>query len=157
MIIQLTNTIIYDTDLTFEKQTSECVEFVTEYIINNTPIFNYDNTNRPFEYIYRTNDWEIVNTQIWNTEPPSCGIEKEIISVRLPEIWHEDNMNIQIKMSFENNVLMLEEYPEIGVYRKVNKINTYNLNNFTYTYVNYILPEHESLLINFGGIINYKQ
>ena len=54
MIIQLTNTISYDTDLTFEKQTSECVEFVTEYIINNTPIFNYDNTNRPFEYIYRT-------------------------------------------------------------------------------------------------------
>ena len=70
--------------------------------------------------------------------------------------WHE-NTTIQIKLSFKNNLLLLQQYPEFGQYIKTNNITTYiGSNNYVYIYVNYILPEHEYLLTIFGAIITRK-
>ena len=70
--------------------------------------------------------------------------------------WHEQT-SIQIKLSFKNNLLLLQQYPEFGQYIKTNNIVTYiESNNYVYIYVNYILAEHEYLLTIFGAIITRK-
>ena len=156
MIIVLTDTINYDTDLKFSEQSEECISFVNNFIGTNEPIVNWDETNRPYQYVYKNTDWNIVKTEIWNTPAPSCGISEEVITVEGSEIWHEPTCIIQIKMSFENNILMLQQYPEFAVYVKSNNIKTYILENYVYLYVNYILDEHRYLLTMFGAIIKEK-
>ena len=76
----------------------------------------------------------------------------------LPEkpIWHDDNYSIQIVQSKDDCLNMLDNYPEIGVYRKDNNIENIRENGFVYIYVNYILPEHILLLEGFNAIINNK-
>ena len=81
-MLKLTNTISYYTDLSFENQTAECQEYINKFIQDNQPVFNWDKSNRPFEYVYLADSFEIVKTQVWNTPAPSCGIEKEVITVR---------------------------------------------------------------------------
>ena len=156
MIIALTDTINYDTDICFSGQTSDCVSFVNDYIITNESIVNWDDTNRPYQYVYSNTNWNIIKTEIWNTDPPSCGISEEIITVEGNELWHESDCKIQIIMSFENNILMLQQYPEFAVYVKTNNIKSYIVENYVYLYVNYILDEHRYLLTMFGAIINEK-
>jgi hypothetical protein len=68
-------------------------------------------------------------------------------------VWHEPSFDKQIKMSFEDNINMLLLYPEIAVYRKTNNIKTYIEDNFTYNYVNTILPEHQAVLEAFNVVI----
>ena len=157
MIIALTDTINYDTSLTFNEQTPECILFVNEFMSSNQPTYNWDESNRPYQAVYKSDKWNVLKTSIWNTPAPSCGISEEIVTVEGNEIWHETDMIIQIKMSFENNIKMLEQYPEIGVYRKENNIGTYIVNSYTYSYCNYLLDEHRALLTAFGGIINERE
>ena len=71
-------------------------------------------------------------------------------------IWHDDNCSIQIVQSKDDCLNMLDNYPEIGVYRKDNNIENIRENGFVYIYVNYILPEHILLLEGFNAIINNK-
>ena len=156
MIIALTDMIIYDTDICFSGQTSDCVSFVNNYMGTTESVVNLDDSNRPYQYVYKNKDWDIIKTEIWNTPAPSCGISEEVITVKGSEIWHEPNCKIQIKISFENNILMLQQYPEFAVYVKNNNINSYIVENYVYLYVNYILDEHRYLLTMFGAIIIEK-
>jgi hypothetical protein len=81
MIIKLTAEISYNTDLMFEKQTAECIAFVNDFIANNTPEYVWDETNRPSTARYSSKGWNIIKTSIWNTPSPSCGLEKEVLTV----------------------------------------------------------------------------
>lgn len=159
MIIQLEDfDVVWDTTLTFDEQSEKCKTYLTQFMSSHPNIiYEWDETNRPNRGIYGSSLWQAVKTSIWNTPAPSCGISEEIITVEGTEIWHEADMKIQIKMSFENNIKMLESYPEIGVYRKENNIGTYIVNNYTYSYCNYLLDEHRALLTAFGGIINERE
>lgn len=156
MIIELIENVFFDTSLTFKEQTEKCQDFVNNYINNNTPFVEWDEENRPSIYIYTSTNWTLTKTYYWQCPPPSCIYSYDEITCKGNELWHEENMKIQIIMSFENNIKMLELYPEIGVYRKKNNIGTYMVNNFTYSYCNYLLDEHRMLLTGFGGIINER-
>jgi superfamily I DNA and RNA helicase len=81
----------------------------------------------------------------------------EIVN-ELPEkpIWHDENCSIQIVQSNNDCLAMLDNYPEIAVYRKENNIESIRENGFVYIYVNYLLEEHRILLENFNAIINNK-
>lgn len=68
-------------------------------------------------------------------------------------IWHERDKNFQIKLSYDDNNKLLEDYPEFAVYRKNNNIKAYYLNNHVYLYVNYFLDGHEALLKSYNAII----
>jgi hypothetical protein len=51
---------------------------------------------------------------------------------------------------------MLGNYPQIGVYRKDNNIETIRENGLVYVYVNTLLPEHRTLLEQYNAEINEK-
>ena len=71
-------------------------------------------------------------------------------------LWHESGCTIRVKMRFENNLTMLQNYPELGVYIKQSGINSFVEQGYTYIYVNYLLPEHRALLEAFGATIIEK-
>jgi len=71
-------------------------------------------------------------------------------------LWHDLTCSIRIKISNNNNLLMLQSYPELGVYIKTNGINSFIENGQTYIYVNTILPEHRALLEAYGATIIEK-
>lgn len=68
--------------------------------------------------------------------------------------WHDITCSKQIILSYEQNLSLLSQYPEFGVYIKTNDINTVIENNYVYIYVNYILEDHLAILNGFGAIIN---
>ena len=68
--------------------------------------------------------------------------------------WHEPEKTIQVKQSNEDCLAMLDEYPEVGVFRKENNIITYREKGFVYVYVNTLLPEHRTLLEQYNAQIN---
>jgi hypothetical protein len=70
-----------------------------------------------------------------------------------PPLWHDNNCNIQIKMSIDNSVRMMAEYPEMGLYCKMNNIATYFDEKHTYNYVNTLYDEHRYLLEMYGAEI----
>ena len=71
-------------------------------------------------------------------------------------LWHDNTCSIRIKMSNHNNLLMLQNYPELGVYIKTNDIYSIIKDGYTYIYVNTLLPEHRYLLEMFGANIIQK-
>jgi len=82
MILTIDN-ITYDTSKNFEDQDNNTKLFVLNKIQEITPTFNFDETNRPFEYVFTiSNTIEIVKTQIWSEQAPSCAIVCENISMR---------------------------------------------------------------------------
>ena len=70
--------------------------------------------------------------------------------------WHDETKSIQIIQSNNDCLNMLKEYPEVGVYRKQNNIDTYVDNNLVYVYVNNLLPEHRLMFEQFNSTINEK-
>lgn len=68
--------------------------------------------------------------------------------------WHEPNKSIQVKQSNNDCLAMLDEYPEVGVFRKENNIITYRENGYVYVYVNTLFPEHRALFEQFNAEIN---
>ena len=71
-------------------------------------------------------------------------------------LWHDSGCTMRIKISNHNNLTLLQSYPELGMYIKMNNINSYIESNYSYMYVNYILPEHKTLLEAYGAIIITK-
>ncbi len=69
-------------------------------------------------------------------------------------MWHDVTCNIQILMTYEQNLRLLNDYPEFGVYRKENNLNTIVDGGYVYTYVNYVLDVHKMLLTAYGAVIN---
>ena len=68
--------------------------------------------------------------------------------------WHETELGIQIIFSYDNLIKMLNDYPEIGEYKKVNEIKTYIENGLCYSYINFIYEEHRLIFQNYGAKIN---
>ena len=71
-------------------------------------------------------------------------------------LWYDLTCSMRIKISNNNNLLMLQSYPELGVYIKSNGIFSIIEDEQTYIYVNTILPEHRALLEAFGANIIEK-
>jgi len=76
----------------------------------------------------------------------------EIVAEIPPEHeWHFD-LEIQVIFSYEENLRLLSEVPELALYVRNNDIPTVIENGHVYIYVNYLLPEHEAMMKNYGTI-----
>jgi len=72
------------------------------------------------------------------------------------DLWHDEACLIQIVQVNDECLRMLEDYPEIAVYRKQMGIDTHREYGNVYNYVNYILAEHKFLLESYNTNINCK-
>ena len=67
-------------------------------------------------------------------------------------VFHEQTEK-RIILGLLDNTRLIQDVPELGVYLKQNNINSYIDGQFVYIYVNYILTEHETLIISYNGTI----
>jgi hypothetical protein len=156
MIIVYEN-IKYDTELPFEEQEIQTIDFISNIMKTNISHYNWDVSNRPFEAIWvLDNQTEIVKTFIWNTTPPSCGVENEVISMRGIEIWHEPTYLIQVKMTLLQNIILLQQFPQFATYTVESGDPMHIENDLMYIYDNTLNPENRQLITSFGGIITDK-
>lgn len=79
---------------------------------------------------------------------------KDINSIS--DIWHDDTATIQLIQTFEDSLQMLEDFPEIGMYRKQNNLIPIKENGYIYFYLNHLLDEHKTILENYNTQINTK-
>ena len=155
MIIYL-NGYRYDTELSFDEQSQDTIDFVNECINDIAPTFNYDNYNRPFEIIYKVGSNEIVITQIFKSQSVSCDLDTIVKSVRGIEIWHRKDMTIQVIMSIETQIAILSAYPEFAVFTAEGGMPTYIEGRDIYLYDTTLSVEYRQLIQYFGGTINDK-
>ena len=81
-MIDLTENIVWDENKVFDLQTDGCKEFINDAIATSEKTINYDDSNRPFEYVTQMGGYDIVQTQLWTEPAPSCLISGVEISVR---------------------------------------------------------------------------
>lgn len=155
MIIDL-NGYKYDTELSFDEQSQDTIDFVNECIETIQPTFNYDRYNRPFEICYKVGENEIVITQKFKSQSVSCDLDTIVKSVRGVDVWHENDMTIQVILSIESQVAILSAYPEFAVYTVEVGMPTYTEGKYVYLYDNQLSIEYRQLIQYFGGIINDK-
>lgn len=147
----------YDTELPLEEQDVEFIKFIVDWISDNTPTFNFDESNRPFEYVYKVDDSvEIVKRQEFIAPSPSCEISGETTFVRGVEIWHEPNYCTQVKLTFQEQIDLLRAYPDFALYTSESNLPTHVEKDTLYTYDNTLCQEYRDLLQYFGGIITDK-
>jgi hypothetical protein len=157
MIIAYKN-IKYDTDLAFEVQEQATIDFINESIKATIDHYNIDDSNRPFEASWKLDEQtEIVKTSIWNTPAPSCGVEKEVLSMRGVEIWHEPNFTIQVKLTLLQNIALLRSVPMFSVYTVESGDPLHIEGDMMYIYDNTLSLENRTLIQSFGGIITDKK
>ena len=101
---------------------------------------------------FHSGDWGLPIVSGYESFYPQNIIDN---SEQMPADWHEDKQ-IQIVQTNEDLLEMLNEFPEIAVYRKQNDIETYMESGKVYLYVNYIMDEHRAILEKFNAEINEK-
>jgi hypothetical protein len=116
-------------------------------------MFNENSLFSPFQ---RYEVWYISEAEVLQNTNQSVSWVNTLPLVDLPPlyIWHEPEKTIQVKQSNDDCLAMLNEYPEVGVFRKENNIITYRENGFVYVYVNTLFPEHRALFEQFNAEIN---
>jgi len=116
-------------------------------------MFNENSFFSPFQ---RYEVWYISEAEVLQNTNQSVSWVNTLPLVDLPplEIWHDETKSIQIIQSNDDCLAMLDEYPEIAVYRKENNIETIRENGLVYVYVNTLLTEHRTLLEQFNAEIN---
>lgn len=155
MIIDL-NGHKYDTELSFEEQSQDTIDYVDECVATIQPTFNYDNFNRPFEIVYPVGKNEIVVKQIFKSQSVSCDLDVVVKLVRGIEIWHAKDMAIQVIMSVESQMAILAAYPEFAMYVVQGAMPTFTEGKNIYLYDNTLALEYRMMIQYFGGIINDK-
>ena len=116
-------------------------------------MFNENSFFSPFQ---RYEVWYISEAEVLQNTNQSVIWVNTLPLVDLPPlyIWHDETKSIQIIQSNNDCLAMLDEYPEIAVYRKENNIETIRENGLVYVYVNTLLPEHRTLLEQYNAEIN---
>jgi len=155
MIIDL-NGYKYDTDLSFEEQSQDVIDYCNKCVETISPTFNYDDYNRPFEICYKIGSNEIVIAQKFKSQSVSCDLDTIEKSVRGIEIWHRKDMTIQVIMSIESQVAILTAYPEFVLYTVQGNMSTFTEGENIYLYDNTLATEYREMIQYFGGIINDK-
>jgi len=118
-------------------------------------MFSENSFFSPFE---RNGLWYISEAEVLQNNNTNVSWVNALELVELPPLnfWHEEDKAIQIVQSNNDCLNMLEEFPEVGVFRKQNNIITYRENGFVYVYVNNLFPEHRALFLQFNSTINEK-
>jgi len=116
-------------------------------------MFNENSLFSPFQ---RYEVWYISEAEVLQNTNQSVSWVNTLPLVDLPPlyIWHDETKSIQIIQSNNDCLVMLDEYPEIAVYRKENNIESIRENGFVYVYVNNLFPEHRALFEQFNAEIN---
>lgn len=157
MIIQLDTDIYWSTEYPYSSQSDATKNFVNSYMNTNTPTYRWDESNRPNRAEYMSTDWMIVNTAIWSTPAPSCGVQEQIITVEGTDVWHNPERRIQVIMTYEDNLRLLKDFPEMGVVIKQDEVPSYIVDGFTYIYVNVLSEQERYLLTMFNAVINERE
>lgn len=114
--------------------------------------------NSFFSPFFRFENWYISEIEV--VENVNVNVswvnDLQLVNIPLENKWHEPEKTIQVKQSNDDCLAMLNEYPEVGVFRKENNIITYRENGFVYVYVNTLFPEHRALFEQFNAEINEK-
>lgn len=76
--------------------------------------------------------------------------EKLVEDTTTPDFEHEKRF--EVKGENGKYLKLLEDFPEMGIYRKVNNIAIYTEKGFQIFYVNTFLPNHKELLEQYLGI-----
>ena len=155
MIIDL-NGHKYDTDLSFEEQSQDVIDYCNECICSVAPIFNYDDYNRPCEIVYEIDGNEVVIEQVFKSQSVSCDLDSVIKSARGKQIWHDKTKSIQVVLSIETQIAILTAYPEFSIFTVEGGMPTFVEGNNIYLYDNALSIEYRQLIQYFGGIINDK-
>jgi len=112
--------------------------------------------NSFFSPFFRFENWYISDIEV--VENVNVNVswvnDLQLVNIPLENKWHEPEKTIQVKQSNDDCLAMLDEYPEVGVFRKQNNIITYRENGFVYVYVNTLFPEHRALFEQFNAEIN---
>ena len=155
MIIDL-NGHKYDTELSFDEQSQDTIDFVNECINDIAPTFNYDNYNRPFEIVYKVGKNEVVIKQTFKSQSVSCDLDYIVKFARGKVIWHDKSKIVQVIMSIETQIAILSAYPEFAVFTAEGGMPTYIEGRDIYLYDTTLSVEYRQLIQYFGGTINDK-
>ena len=80
----------------------------------------------------------------------------EIVDEIPPEHeWHF-GLDVQVILTYEDNLKLLSEVPELAVYVRNNDIPTIIENGYIYIYANFLLEEHREILEQFNAVINER-
>jgi len=74
-----------------------------------------------------------------------------------PSQWHDETQTIKIMQRYDDCLRMIDECPEIGIFRKETNIEAIRDNGNVFIYVSYLRPEHEILFNNYNAIIVWQQ
>ena len=69
--------------------------------------------------------------------------------------WHF-GLDVQVILTYEDNLKLLSEVPELAVYVRNNDIPTIIENGYIYIYANFLLEEHREILEQFNAVINER-
>lgn len=73
----------------------------------------------------------------------------------VPNKWHDETQTIKIVQRYTDCLEMIQNSPEIGVFRKENNIEAIRDGGNVYIYVSNLLPEHEALFNQYNAIIEW--
>ena len=157
MIVEFKNNIKYDTELSYDEQSQETIDYLNKCISEVEPIFNFDDYNRPFEIIYEIDGNEVIINQCFKSQSVSCDLENVIKSARGKQIWHDKTKTIQVVMSVETQIAILTAYPEFAIFTVDGLMPTFVEGNNIYLYDVALSIEYRQLIQYFGGVINEKK
>lgn len=102
-------------------------------------------------WITNSNDYYFVIEDVENNLPTIVSSKFLAEAIRQYQntppanLWHDNNSVKQIEMTQQDNLKLLTLYPLFAVYCQQEGIQTYMDYGNTYTYVNYIAPEHQAM------------
>lgn len=79
-------------------------------------------------------------------------VEVESVEELIPVINFEPEKRYEIKAENEKYLKLIDDVPELGVYRKQKGIEIYYLDNYVYFYVDSFLPGHREILTQYLGV-----
>ena len=155
MEIKLPNNAVFNTDLEFENQTSDCQEYFFEVMNSTESVDVFDSFDRPLKQTWNIDaiGFQVSRISEYQDNSDAWTLQHQYHET-VRSSWHEDK-NFQIIMSDAQFTEITREQSEF-VYEESKKRQSYSENNYVYSYTDIILPEHRMFLESKGVIINEK-
>lgn len=159
-MIRISETLYWDETLNFIGQSVEVQTFINNKM--NSEICDETQNEtcvypRPLNYIWydKSYDYVLTKTFVYKYEStnPEAGIISDYIITVVDNSWFEPNNKYQVKQKYDDCFIMLENVPELGMYRKAHDIITYKRNGMIYFYVRYFDPGYVEILEAYSCVI----
>lgn len=149
-MIKISDTLYYDETLDFLLQSEEVKDFLINKTSTEIPdqIINEDFRPSTYKWIDKTYDYILNKIFVYKnsaTDPEAGLILYYNYSIE-NNTWFEPNNHWQVKQEYLKCFQMMEEVPELAMYRKAHDIVTYKRNGMIYFYVRFFEPGYVELL-----------